>query len=75
MIRAIKSFFHSIVDLFGRIESQEPIAASQTLFLARLSTCGACPQFDRYMDTCKICYCVIHIKARLQGEECPLKKW
>lgn len=62
-------------DLFGRVQNDEPIAASQELLLTRLQVCSGCPEYDKYMDTCKICWCVIHIKARLQGEECPKKKW
>jgi hypothetical protein len=41
----------------------------------RMDICRGC---DKYMSTfmrCKECGCVMPLKVRLKGQECPLQKW
>lgn len=39
----------------------------------RISICKSCEQFTG--KTCKLCGCFIRLKARLETEHCPIKKW
>lgn len=75
MIRQVKGFLSSLFRVSKKIVTNEPIQVPQSIFLDRLIICAACPEYDKSLDQCNECWCVIHIKARLDGESCPLKKW
>ena len=43
----------------------------------RINVCYPCDQSERKMLGlfCKICGCNMKLKARIDGEKCPLGKW
>lgn len=75
MIRQIKGFFSSLFRVTRHVINDEPVFVPQKMFLDRIIICAACPRYDKHLDQCNECWCVIHIKARLDGESCPLQKW
>lgn len=41
----------------------------------RYSVCKSCESFNPGYDLCRECYCVMGIKTKLEGMQCPLLKW
>lgn len=43
----------------------------------RLQVCGKCPNYTKTLGIgrCKVCGCVMAIKAKILSMECPEKKW
>jgi hypothetical protein len=45
----------------------------------RLALCRACPLVERIGNTkvlrCGRCHCVVALKVRARGEQCPAGKW
>lgn len=39
----------------------------------RLATCRACPFYDD--GQCRVCTCLVELKAQLATERCPKGKW
>lgn len=42
---------------------------------ARLNTCYACKRYAPDDGQCLECTCYVEIKAQLDTERCPLRKW
>lgn len=42
---------------------------------ARLDICKACPELIRATHQCKKCGCIMNLKVKLAGAECPIGKW
>jgi len=51
------------------------IYAQKKTYERRYDICKKCPRFNKYLQQCKECYCIIPLKARLQNVKCPLGKW
>ena len=41
----------------------------------RIEICRACQDFDDSLCRCKVCGCLMKIKARLKSTKCPKNKW
>lgn len=65
------SFKRLVLALFRR----EPVLVSQEVADARLNTCYACERYAPDDGQCLECTCYVEIKAQLDTEKCPLKKW
>ena len=42
---------------------------------ARLNICKACPELIKATHQCKKCGCIMNLKVKLAGAECPIGKW
>ena len=67
---------------WGKVKKVTPFMGSEAKLLAdkRLAICGECPESrDLYargwINYCKICGCMLKVKARLKKSQCPLGKW
>lgn len=40
----------------------------------KLDICKSCEKYDRKTKTCRVCKCVMPMKAMLSGNTCPLNK-
>lgn len=47
---------------------------TDTQYRTRLSICEGCP-FLSSLKICKICICVIPVKAKLKSQSCPKGYW
>ncbi len=75
MIKKIKSLLGSIRNVATRYRNDEPIQASEQKTRTRLKVCAGCDMYASHIDTCMECFCVMRIKASLEGERCPLHHW
>lgn len=48
--------------------------ATTEMIQRRLATCGACPHLSG-IKVCTQCGCIVPLKVRLRGSECPLQFW
>lgn len=48
---------------------------SKELKAARVAICLECPAYLRMTKRCNECGCFIYLKAALNTEGCPRKKW
>ena len=44
-------------------------------YMKRLNICYECPYMQKRMGTCKLCSCVMKIKALAPSVSCPIDKW
>lgn len=43
-------------------------------YQTRLSICNRCPKYST-LKICKLCLCIIPIKAKLKSQSCPQGLW
>ncbi|CAB4147625.1 hypothetical protein UFOVP696_129 [uncultured Caudovirales phage] len=55
--------------LSGELRVAEDLATS------RLDICKACPELIGVTRQCKKCGCLMTLKVKLEGSECPIGKW
>lgn len=55
---------------------------SRLKYIQRIGICKECPDFKKLTAQCKVCGCLMHVKARLindpttgKGVKCPLGYW
>jgi len=53
----------------------EVIKADKSTKEERLATCEGCIHYHTPDDRCKICGCLMKVKASLAVESCPVDKW
>lgn len=53
----------------------EVIRADKSTKEERLTICGGCIHYHAPHDRCKVCGCLMKVKASLQVESCPINKW
>lgn len=41
----------------------------------RMETCKSCVNYIKFSGQCKLCGCIMKVKTKLIGQECPEKKW
>lgn len=46
-----------------------------TDFKKRIEICRKCEHLNTILVQCKVCGCLLHVKARLENQSCPLGKW
>lgn len=46
---------------------------SQNTYNSRMYVCSNCSYFGEFV--CSECSCLVHIKAKMSTEKCPLDKW
>tara|TARA_Y100000401_G_C8305513_1_gene216687 strand:- start:107 stop:364 length:258 start_codon:yes stop_codon:yes gene_type:complete len=44
-------------------------------YLSRMDICNSCVHFIHKDNTCGVCGCLMHIKAKWQTSQCPKDKW
>lgn len=49
--------------------------SDDTLFNARLNTCLQCEKLMHLTKQCKVCGCIMPLKAKLKDATCPIGKW
>lgn len=49
--------------------------ADDALFKSRLDTCLGCDRLRQLTKQCKMCGCIMPLKAKLKDAVCPLGKW
>ena len=59
----------------GRPSSPTPLLVSSAVADERYAICKECPQFRQLTRQCGICNCLMPIKVRFQGQNCPEKRW
>lgn len=50
----------------------------EDMFAERMAVCRKCPELQSGFlksPTCGMCGCKLSLKARMPGQECPLRKW
>lgn len=57
------------------VSEGKDLKVSDQEFQNRMVICRACPLFKAKLEQCGECGCFLQVKARLNGMECPLKKW
>lgn len=75
MFGKIWSFFRSIGRVAESVKQSEELFVTEELYEYRRQVCEGCPHYKDTFDMCGECYCVIHVKAKLHTEHCPLNKW
>lgn len=65
----------SLLRLIRALFRREPVLVAQEVLDERLETCYACKRFEANDRQCLECTCFIDLKAQLDTETCPLKKW
>lgn len=58
----------------AEIASGKPNLVGEQKYRERIDICLACPE-RAPINVCKICKCVIPIKAKFARSNCPLGKW
>lgn len=53
----------------------EDLKVSEEEYQKRQAICNACPKHLPAMNQCGECFCMLSLKARLNGMKCPLGKW
>jgi len=48
---------------------------STSEYMKRLDKCYSCPYMQKRMGTCKLCSCVMKIKALAPSVGCPIGEW
>lgn len=48
---------------------------SDDIYQERIDICKSCEQFVEWSSQCKVCGCIMKLKARLAGRDCPEGKW
>ena len=43
--------------------------------MERLAICETCQQLQLPLWRCRVCGCLMQLKARVPGTKCPLGKW
>lgn len=46
-----------------------------TDYKERINICRKCDQFNPILVQCKVCGCLLHLKARMKDQDCPKNKW
>lgn len=46
-----------------------------TDYKERIDICRKCDQLNPILVQCKVCGCLLHLKARMQDQDCPKGKW
>ena len=41
----------------------------------RMEICKQCPNYVKFTGQCKKCGCIMRIKTKLHGQECPENRW
>lgn len=41
---------------------------------SRITICSGCEKFTKF-GTCRLCHCVMRVKASIAQKKCPLGKW
>lgn len=57
------------------ITHRGPLIVSQEMVDMRTRICHGCKHYDPQSGQCKVCTCVISLKAQLATEKCPKGKW
>ncbi|MBM7582589.1 hypothetical protein JOD02_001446 [Caldicoprobacter guelmensis] len=62
---------HEIEEIFGEtLKIRNVKLVTQEEYNARLEICRQCTYLD-YGTTCRLCGCLVQIKAKLKGARCP----
>jgi hypothetical protein len=50
---------------------------SANTFMHRMNICGGCEHLNKGLrvSRCNLCGCILALKARMEKESCPVKKW
>ena len=54
------------------VAAKTPLVSTST-YSQRISVCSKCPQYQWFQ--CKLCKCVVFVKARMGTTKCPAGKW
>lgn len=57
------------------VVKRQPLTVSQEMVDIRTRICRGCEFFDPQFGQCKVCTCVISLKAQLATEKCPKGRW
>jgi hypothetical protein len=57
------------------VMKRAPLTVSQETVDLRTKICHKCEFFDPNFGQCKVCSCIISLKAQLATEKCPKGKW
>lgn len=44
-------------------------------YIACLNQCNACEHLHPLIKGCRVCCCLVQIKAAMKTEHCPINKW
>jgi hypothetical protein len=70
-----KSLGESIVSNTKAALNGDSIKADKSTKEERLAICDGCVDYDVPDDRCKVCGCIMKVKASLAVECCPISKW
>lgn len=51
------------------------ILIDSELYKKRLQVCKTCEHFIKISQQCKICMCIMPLKAKIKSSTCPKGKW
>jgi hypothetical protein len=49
--------------------------ADENISALRFAICKSCDDFNKTLNTCKICNCFMQVKTKLAESSCPVKRW
>lgn len=55
--------------------NKEVEQATEEVVQKRLEICNSCPKLVQLTKQCKLCGCVMPLKAKLKQAVCPANKW
>jgi len=73
--RMAKNLGKSILKNTKSVLKGEAIKADKTTKEERLMVCDGCVHYHAPDDRCKVCGCLMKVKASLKAESCPVNKW
>lgn len=57
------------------LRAKQNFIISDEQFQERIEICKTCEHFVDWSSQCKVCGCIMNLKARLAGRDCPEGKW
>ena len=58
-----------------QVFEKETRVTDEAVVSRRLEFCSACPEYFSPTKQCKLCKCLMPVKARLLNGSCPIGKW
>jgi thiol-disulfide isomerase/thioredoxin len=71
LTKGIASLGKILIDKVKGVDNK----VEESIRLERLAKCQACPNLNKTLNTCKICFCIIKEKTKYKHESCPDGRW
>jgi len=66
-------FGHEFENKISKLKDQ--IMCDDNEHKERVNTCLQCEHYNKSMQMCQKCYCIVPIKTKIKAFHCPINKW